>query len=112
LYRLNAVQRWLDGLGVTVADIHAHVGALQARFLAAGPRPELVPGAGVGDRGHFLTFRFPDGAGAAAVHAALGAAGVIADHRHDRLRLGFGLYHDAGDVDELLRRLETIPAWP
>ena len=109
LYRLNAVQRWLDGLGVTVADIHAHVAALQARFLAAGPHPELIPGPDVGDRGHFLTFRLPD---AAAVHAALHAAGVIADHRDDRLRVGFGLYHDDGDVDELLRRLSPIPGWP
>jgi len=109
LYRLNAVQRWLDGLGVTVADIHAHVAALQARFLAAGPHPELIPGPDVGDRGHFLTFRLPD---AAAVHAALHAAGVIADHRDDRLRIGFGLYHDDGDVDELLRRLATVPGWP
>jgi kynureninase len=110
LYRLNAVQRWLDGLGVTVADIHGHVGALQARFLAAAPYPELVPGPEeVGDRGHFLTFRLP---AAGAVHAALHAVGVIADHRDDRLRIGFGLYHDAGDVDELVRRLTTVEGWP
>jgi len=109
LYRLNAVQRWLDRLGVSVADIHAHVGALQARFLAAGPHPELLPGTESGDRGHFLTFRLPD---AAAVHAALHAAGVIADYRDDRLRIGFGLYHGDDDVAELLRRLATIPGWP
>ena len=64
LYRLNAVQRWLDDLGVTVADIHAHVRSLQARFLAAGRHPELVPGNEVGERGHFLTFRLPDAAAA------------------------------------------------
>jgi kynureninase len=109
LYRFNAVQRWLDGLGVTVADIHAHVAALQARFLVAGPHPELVPGTEVGDRGHFLTFRLPD---AAAVHSALHAAGVITDYRDDRLRIGFGLYHDEPDVDELVRRLAAIPGWP
>ena len=80
-----------------------------ARFLAAGPHPELLPGPETGDRGHFLTFRLPD---AAAVHAALHAAGVIADYRDDRLRLGFGLYHGEEDVDELLRRLATIPNWP
>jgi kynureninase len=109
VYRLNAVQRWLDGLGVTVADIHAHVRALQARFLAAGLHPELLPGPETGDRGHFLTFRLHD---AAAVHAALHAAGVIADYRDDRLRIGFGLYHGEDDVDELLRRLATVPGWP
>jgi len=112
LYRLNAVQRWLDGLGVTVADIHARVAALQGRFLAGGPHPELVPGPEFGDRGHFLTFRFTDPGGAAALDAALHAAGVVVDHRHDRLRLGFGLYHDPADVDELLRRLAGAPGWP
>ena len=109
VYRLNAVQRWLDGLGLTVADIHAHVQALQARFLAAGPHPELLPGPEAGERGHFLTFRLPD---AAAVHAALHAAGVIADYRDDRLRIGFGLYHGDADIDELVRRLATVSGWP
>ena len=109
IYRFNAVQSWLDGLGLTVADIHAHVARLQQRFLAAGSHPELLPGPEVGERGHFLTFRIPD---AAAVAAALHAAGVIVDHRHDRLRIGFGLYHDEADIDELLRRLSPIPGWP
>jgi selenocysteine lyase/cysteine desulfurase len=109
VYRFNAVQRWLDDLGVTVADIHTHVGRLQQRFLDAGPHPELLPGPGAGDRGHFLTFRLPD---AAAVHRTLHARGVITDHRDDRLRIGFGLYHDDADVDELARRLEGVPGWP
>ena len=113
LYRFNAVQRWLDDLGVGVADIHTHVQRLQGRFLAARPHPELLPpsdgsNGAAGERGHFLTFRVPE---AAAVHLALHAAGVITDYRDDRLRLGFGLYHEEADVDELLRRLETIPGW-
>ncbi|HEV7862927.1 MAG TPA: aminotransferase class V-fold PLP-dependent enzyme [Acidimicrobiia bacterium] len=109
LYRLNAVQRWLDGLGVTVADIHAHVRGLQDRFLAAGPHPELVPSEAAGERGHFLTFRLP---GAAEVLADLHAAGVIADSRDDRLRIGFGLYHGDDDIAELVRRLRDVPGWP
>ena len=114
LYRFNAVQRWLADLGVTVDDIHAHVGRLQQRFLAAGHHPELLPpvpdeAGAVGERGHFLTFRLSD---AAAVHAALHAADVITDYRDDRLRIGFGLYHDDADIDELLHRLATVPGWP
>ncbi len=109
LYRFNAVQRWLDDLGVTVRDIHAHVRHLQARFVAAGPHPELVPGPDIEQRGHFLTFRLPD---AAAAHAALHAAGVITDYRDDRLRIGFGLYHDDADIDDLLARLADAPGWP
>jgi kynureninase len=109
LYRFNAVQRWLDDLGVTVADIHAHVRRLQTRFLHAGPHPELLPPDPAAERGHFLTFRLPD---AAAAHAALHAANVITDYRDDRLRIGFGLYHHDADIDELLRRLATVPGWP
>jgi selenocysteine lyase/cysteine desulfurase len=30
----------------------------------------------------------------------------VTDYRGHRLRLGFGLYHDEGDVDELYRRIE------
>ena len=108
VYRFNAVQRWLDSLGVTVADIHRHVRRLQQRFLAAGPHPELLPGPEVEDRGHFLTFRLPD---AAAAHGALHVANVITDYRDDRLRIGFGLYHDDADIDELVRTLETVPGW-
>jgi selenocysteine lyase/cysteine desulfurase len=108
VYRFNAVQRWLDSLGVTVAGIHGHVRRLQDRFLAAGPHPEPVPGPETPDRGHFLTFRLPD---AAATHRALHAANVVTDYRDDRLRIGFGLYHDDGDIDELVRILETVPGW-
>jgi selenocysteine lyase/cysteine desulfurase len=36
---------------------------------------------------------------------------VITDSRHDRLRIGFGLYHDEADIDELVRRLEAVPGW-
>jgi kynureninase len=108
VYRFNAVQRWLDGLGITVADIHAHVRRLQDRFLAAGPYPELLPGPEVNDRGHFLTFRLADAAG---IYEALHVANVITDYRDDRLRIGFGLYHDEADIDELVRTLETVPGW-
>ena len=111
LYRFNAVQRWLDGLGMNVADIHAHVGRLQAALLArlaeeggvlAGA--ELLPPHGVADRGHFLVFRLPE---AAEVHRRLRAVGVMTDYRGDRLRIGFGIYHDDADVDELFRRLRA-----
>ena len=93
LYRFNAVQRWLDEIGVAVDDIHAHVAGLQGQLLDllgdALPRPEADP------RGHFLSFRLPD---AGQVYGGLHAAGVVTDYRGDRLRVGLGLYHDAEDV--------------
>lgn len=114
LYRFNAAMQLLVDRGLDVAAIHAHVEALQRRMiegLAARPIPvlpldALIPGAdAVGQRGHFLTFRTPH---AADLHRRLAEAGVATDYRGDRLRFGFAIYHDAEDVDELLRRLGQV----
>lgn len=113
-HRFVAVMDWLEREGVTVADIHAHVGGLQRRLLdrlddlghAEIRTANLVPGIEAPDRGHFLTFRTP---AAADLHDALRALDVVTDVRADRLRFGFGLYHDDSDVDELLARLAKLP---
>jgi selenocysteine lyase/cysteine desulfurase len=110
LHRFDAAMRWLDSVGVTVAQIHAHAHALQARFVAglAGtgldPARLVVPLAEP-RRGNFLAFDLPD---AAAWQARLAAAGIVTDHRGSRLRFGFGLYHTAEDVDRLLERLRRL----
>lgn len=113
LYRFNAVQRLLDELGLSVAAIHAHVHQLQRYFLdqldsldlPALSSASLVPPPEMGERGHFLTFRLPD---ADAVAARLRARKVITDYRDDRLRFGFGIYHDESDVDVLCQRLSSV----
>jgi kynureninase len=109
LYRFNAVQDWLADVGLDVAAIHGHVRRLQEDFLtrlADTPTPlrpaDLVPGPDAPERGHFLTFRTDR---AAALDAALQERGVTVDHRRDRLRLGFGIYHDEHDLEILLDRL-------
>ncbi|MGH3822291.1 MAG: aminotransferase class V-fold PLP-dependent enzyme [Pseudonocardiaceae bacterium] len=113
LYRFNAAQRLLAELGLTVPAIHAHVRGLQAGFLdrldaldlPGLGRASLVPPPELPERGHFLTFRIPD---AAAVATRLRACKVITDHRGDRLRFGFGIYHDASDVETLCQRLTVM----
>jgi selenocysteine lyase/cysteine desulfurase len=113
LYRLNAVMDWLVGLGVTVADVHAHVQAMQRRFLEmldglalrAVPARALITPRDLARQGHFLTFRLAD---AGQVAQALEERGVHVDTRGDRLRFGFGLYHDASDLDRLAGRLRTL----
>ena len=112
LYRFNAVQDWLVDVGFDVDAIHSHVRRLQEVFLArladdSTPlRPaDLVPGTDAPDRGNFLTFRTDR---AADLDAALHERGVTVDHRRDRLRLGFGIYHDEDDLDLLFERLRTI----
>ena len=112
LYRMTAVLAWLDDIGVTIADIHRRVRALQQQFLGAlsldGPEPVTLSNLLLDvhdERGHFLTFRTDR---AELVHRALAAAGVTTDYRGDRLRVGFGLYHDVEDVDEAVRRIAAV----
>jgi selenocysteine lyase/cysteine desulfurase len=105
VYRMGAVLGWLESEGVGPADIHSHVLGLQERFLAAGSEPgELL----IDDperRGNFLTYRSDDAAG---IYQRLHDRGVITDYRGDRLRIGFGIYHDESDVDRLLEHLDEI----
>jgi selenocysteine lyase/cysteine desulfurase len=110
LYRFNAVQRWLDEIGVDVPAIRSHVMSVQELFLGGIDdqwRAALTPPE-AHFRGNFLVFRFPDPARAGALRAQLSEAGVVVDHRDDRLRIGFGLYQDAADVEELLAQLRKV----
>lgn len=104
LYRLNAVLGWLESETVTPADIHHHVVELQEKFLAGEPAlgEPLITDANY--RGNFLTFRSDD---AGDVYLRLHERGVVTDHRGDRLRIGFGIYHDEEDVHRLLEVLSA-----
>lgn len=105
IYRMRAVLAWLSSEGVTPADISAHVEGLQHRLLESGAAPgRLLPREGLG-RGNFLTFETPN---AGEVYRNLHGHGVITDYRYDRLRVGFGVYHDASDVDRLVNVLRRV----
>jgi kynureninase len=113
LYRMRAVLDWLAGLKIDAALIHAHVEALQARFMAAlaetpcGPlaADHLVVPLANPARGNFLAFEHPQ---ADAWYRRLHEAGIVTDVRGTRLRVGFGLYHNADDVDRLIARLRKL----
>ncbi len=113
LYRPNAVLGWLAELGLGVEDIHAKVLDLQQRFVeslaglgleALHPGQLLVP-LDQPQRGHFLTFRT---AAAGEIHRRLWENNVVTDCRGDRLRFGFGLYHDEEDIERLCRALGKL----
>jgi selenocysteine lyase/cysteine desulfurase len=106
VYRMDAVLGWLEAIGVTVAEIHAHARALQQRFLAGVVSPgDLLPPE-PHERGNFLTFRSEH---AGDLYRSLHERDVITDYRGDRLRIGFGVYQDEDDVDRLLDHLiETV----
>lgn len=106
LYRLNAAMDWLAATGTGIEAVHAHARRLQERFLDGlgtlalaelAPR-HLVPPAGVA-RGNFLAF---DVDGPESIERRLAAARVKIDRRDRRLRFGFGVYHDTGQVDRLV----------
>jgi len=98
VYRMDAVLGWLEEEGVSPAAIHDHALSLQEQFLSAEPDlGELL----IGDdreRGNFLTFR---SSRSGDLYEGLHESGVITDFRGDRLRIGFGVYHDAEDVERL-----------
>ena len=110
LYRMLAVLDLLAGRGIGVPAIHVHVLAVQESFAAALDRaglPDLARGRllvpmDTPVRGHFLTYR-TDKAGA--IDDRLRAAGIVVDHRDDRLRFGFGLYHDLAEVPAMAERV-------
>lgn len=111
LYRFNAVARLFESQGLTIAAIDEHVKSLQRLFLdrlgdrkdaSISPRDLIAPEDGIAGLGHFLTFRRAD---AGVLADRLAARNVIVDHRGDRLRFGFGMYHDHTDVAALLTHL-------
>ena len=99
LYRFNAVQDWLAREGWSVAKMLAHVRGIEAAFLDTSRSADVgratlaVPNAA--RRGRFLAFRT---AQAGALVERLAAQNIIADHRGDRLRIGFGIYHTQADA--------------
>jgi kynureninase len=97
LYRFNAVQDWLASQSLSVAGMLAHVRRIERAFLDELDRHKapisramlLLPDES--RRGRFLTFRTPD---AAAIADDLDKQDIIVDSRGDRLRVGFGIYHE------------------
>ena len=69
------------------------------------PAASLVTPPDLSRQGHFLTFRLPR---ATELADALRAQGVEVDSRADRLRFGFGLYHEPDDLEQLAERLRRI----
>jgi selenocysteine lyase/cysteine desulfurase len=105
VYRLGAVLGWLEASGIDGGAIHDHVVPLQEQFLDSEPGlGELIPGHG-SERGNFLTFRHPE---SMTRYRALHDHGVITDYRGDRLRVGFGIYHDPDDVTRLIDVVRSI----
>ncbi len=103
IYRFVAVRDMLAGEGLTTAAIAAHVDGLRAKLLAEMPiEAELL---NPGSPARFVALRTPH---AQRWKAELEVEDVITDVRGDVLRIGFGLYQDARDVDRLVEALAAL----
>ena len=103
IYRFVAVRDMLRQEGLRTADIAGHAGALRDALLAELPiEAELL---NPGSPARFLALRSPH---AARWKAQLEAEDVIVDVRGDVLRIGFGLYQDARDLDGLIEVLGRL----
>lgn len=109
LYRFVAVRDMLAEQGLTTAAINAHIAPLREQLLASLPGTALADAEllnpGSDPRARFLALRSPR---AADWKAALMDQDIITDVRGDVLRIGFGLYHDARDVERLIVALNDL----
>jgi selenocysteine lyase/cysteine desulfurase len=109
LYRFNAVQDWLARENRTVEDMLAHVRMIEHIFLAELKRgghdvhSSMLMVQNHAKRGRFLCFRTE---AAGKITQVLAEQGIVADHRGDRLRIGFGIYHDESHAQRLARALK------
>jgi len=105
LYRFNHVRRMLAENTLDTARVSGHVAALQAQLLEAIARTtlgqaELLNPLDGEPHARFLAFRSPH---AQRWCAELMSKDCITDVRGDVLRIGLGLYHDAGDIERFAR---------
>lgn len=110
LYRFNSVQRTLADNGLTTSIMSARVEELQKQFLdAIGNSPlasaELLNPLDGLKHARFLAFRSPN---AKRWYEELKAKSCITDVRGDVLRIGFAIYHDETDVEQLAALLGDL----
>jgi len=102
LYRFNAVQNWLSDQNLTIENMLAHVRNIEQEFLKASRSADVSAAnfvvADDRQRGRFLAFSTKR---AGAIVAELAERNIIVDHRGDRLRIGFGIYHSEEDARRL-----------
>ena len=115
LYRWNAVCAWRRSRRLGPREIDARLRGLQSNFvrrLAERPRGPLdverLVSMDLASLGHFLVLRHPEAERLAGFMRE--ELGVLVDHLGDRLRFGFGLHLDDGDIEELFRRLDSVHA--
>lgn len=109
LYRFRSVWNHFKKLELTVAKIHQHVEFLQSVTLREyGPEHTTAlydPSMLLDWHGHFLAFEAETEELASSLSLKLLQNKIFHDRRGRRIRIGYGLYHDANDVVYLIKNL-------
>ncbi len=112
-YRFNSVMENLKKEKLDTTAIHARVNEIKKYFveklndfsLNELNTKNIVKNAENLPESHFLTFKTPQ---ANHIEEMLRKNQITVDSRGDRLRFGFGIYHDLKDIDLLTKKLSQI----
>lgn len=114
VYRLVSVLEKFKAEGLSVEKIHAHVAKMQQIFISGLmdhasviEEKNLLKSPGPA-HGHFLTFELPSTEVTVKIGKELEKMGLQTDSRAQRLRFGFGLYHEKEDVQKALSILARL----
>lgn len=108
LYRLRAVLNLFKAEQISVQQVHQHVVSLQQEFLNYLGKGQLkslsstqLLGQLSNSHGHFLTFELPTEEHCYQLATHLKSQAIFTDFRKNRLRFGFGMYHEKSDFSQL-----------
>ncbi len=112
MYRLIATLEKFKDEGLTITRIHQVVQKNQQMFLEEIDklnhplvnRANLLV-ADLKNHGHFLTFNLPSTEATSEQVKKMKTRGLYTDSRGSRLRFGFGLYHDAADIQAAVAKI-------
>jgi selenocysteine lyase/cysteine desulfurase len=112
-YRFNSVMETFKKENLEISQIHERVLTLKKYFIEKMDKAsnnflktkDIIKSANENDHSHFVTFKT---ANANEIEHILAKNNIVVDSRGDRLRFGFGLYHDLKDIDKLVEKIKGI----
>ncbi len=108
MYRLLSVLELFEKEKITIEQIHQYIQNLQKDFLENSSLKNFIGDTSLQYQGHFLTYQFSSVQETKNYVQQLRSHNIIVDARGERLRFGFGMYHDNNDVKLLIEKLQKI----
>jgi selenocysteine lyase/cysteine desulfurase len=110
-YRFNSVMETFKKENLNIESIHQRILELKKHFIEKMKLAEnkFLKAEDIilenDSTAHFVTFRTSN---ANEIEHTLAKHNIVVDSRGDRLRFGFGLYHDFNDIDLAVERIKGI----